>query len=60
MRRQADWRNDSTEAEWITEEQLRDSLFELTDLWCHSVTVNEYVAFLDTIVSKLDSVETSN
>eukprot|EP00658_Telonema_sp_P-2_P076702 TRINITY_DN6767_c0_g1_i3.p1 TRINITY_DN6767_c0_g1~~TRINITY_DN6767_c0_g1_i3.p1 ORF type:complete len:166 (-),score=51.59 TRINITY_DN6767_c0_g1_i3:379-876(-) len=48
-----DWRSDSTDHNFISQQQLARSLFELADLWCKSVDVNEYLAFLDTLVPKL-------
>merc|ERR1712194_369043 len=46
-----DWLSDNElereSSETISEETLANSLFELSDLWCKSTDVNEYLSFLD-------------
>ena len=34
----------------LTMEQLEDSLFELADLWCPSISENEYCEFFDILI----------
>ena len=52
---EVDWTEDARGKDTIKVGELRVSLFQLVDVWCKSIKVEEYVAFLDTLAHRLKS-----
>ena len=52
---EVDWAEDAGGKDYIAVRELEVSLFQLVDIWCKSVKVGEYVAFLDTLGNRLKS-----
>ena len=48
-----DWKRDTSGSEGLTRELLFDSLFELCDVWCPNIDVEEYKAFFDQLKFRL-------
>lgn len=51
-----DWENDADKEAAISPGALETALFQLVDLWCKSANVEEYVAFVDTLVGKMSEL----
>jgi hypothetical protein len=45
-----DWEKDSGGRDTMTHKQFNLAVFELADLWCHSIDAEEYVDFLGTLL----------
>ncbi|EAS07708.2 hypothetical protein TTHERM_00497620 (macronuclear) [Tetrahymena thermophila SB210] len=50
---QQDWQHDSRGKEYMTKDDLYDSLFELVDIWVPDIDKDEYVAFFEYINNTL-------
>jgi len=48
-----DWNADSEGQDALTPRRLFNALFELTDLWCPGLAVEEYVSFLDGLADRV-------
>jgi hypothetical protein len=48
-----DWESDSAGHLVLTPLRLSDALFEMTDLWCPGLDVEEYVSFLDALADRI-------
>merc|ERR1711939_768043 len=48
-----DWGDDADGEDSISQEALTNALFQLTDIWCKTTQVGEYLAFLDTLAQRL-------
>ncbi|KAE9336468.1 hypothetical protein PF008_g12998 [Phytophthora fragariae] len=53
---QEDWRRDSKGEPVMAFANFFDSVFELADLWCETIDVDEYIAFLRTLVLRVSTV----
>eukprot|EP00854_Cymbomonas_tetramitiformis_P012685 gene12685-14994_t len=48
-----DWENDSNGGDYINRELMANAVFQLADLWVPSLTVGDYVDFLDRLLSRI-------
>eukprot|EP00761_Pharyngomonas_kirbyi_P014374 gb/GECH01014404.1/.p1 GENE.gb/GECH01014404.1/~~gb/GECH01014404.1/.p1 ORF type:complete len:235 (+),score=62.82 gb/GECH01014404.1/:1-705(+) len=48
-----DWESDSQGGDYISEPQIFEAIFELTDLWTATTDATEYLMFLETLLNKL-------
>eukprot|EP00505_MAST-04D_sp_SCG-Rhode-Island_P003910 Stramenopile-MAST_4_protein_3910 len=48
-----DWKNDCHELGALGKEQFKRALFELADIWCNSIQVNDYVDFLQYTMTRM-------
>ncbi|GMF10040.1 unnamed protein product [Phytophthora lilii] len=53
---QEDWVRDSKGEPVMSFANFFDSVFELADLWCETIDVDEYIAFLQRLVLRVSSV----
>ncbi|KAL4166631.1 hypothetical protein KRP22_013886 [Phytophthora ramorum] len=51
-----DWVRDSKGEPFMSFSNFFDSVFELADLWCESIDVDEYIAFLRRLVLRVSTV----
>jgi len=57
---EVDWAEDAEDGSHISVEGLETGLFQLADMWCKSVQVSEYVAFLDTLAQRVAAQTTAD
>ena len=55
-----DWDHDCKEHGAFTESRFKSSLFELADIWCETITVKDYVDFINYAMTRMCELDREN